>query len=107
MGRSQYNPKDHQREHDALGADFSKSRLMEVAQLSSKTFDMIRKAARVKGPVHGGLDWQFSLADLRVLIHTASGGKFTERGAPAAQAWRAMLEAEGLSPTEPTGASPR
>jgi hypothetical protein len=107
MGRSQYNPKDHQREHDALGVDFSKKRLMEVSQLSSKTFDMIRKAARVKGPAHGGLDWQFSLADLHALIHTASGGKFTERGAPAAEAWRAMLEAEGLPTSEPKGPSGR
>jgi hypothetical protein len=99
MGRSRYDKKEHQREHDALGVDYSKQRLMEVAQISSKTFDMIRKAARVKGPAHGGLDWQFSLADLQALIHTAGGGKFTERGAPAAEAWRAMLEADG--PTDP------
>jgi hypothetical protein len=36
--------------------------------------------------------------DVRALIYKASGGTFTERGAPAAAAWRAMLEELGIAP---------
>lgn len=75
---------------------FTKQELLDVSGLSSKTFDMIRKAARIKGPGHGGLDWMFSLDDLKALVHRAESGSFTERGDPAAQAWRALLEERGV-----------
>ncbi|GDX98327.1 hypothetical protein LBMAG48_07310 [Phycisphaerae bacterium] len=75
---------------------FTKQELLDASGLSSKTFDLIRKAARIKGPGHGGLDWVFSLEDLKVLVHRAESGSFTERGDPAARAWRAMLEERGV-----------
>ncbi|MBU6414398.1 MAG: hypothetical protein KGS45_13120 [Planctomycetes bacterium] len=71
---------------------FSKGQLMEVASISSKTFDIIRKAARVKGPPHGGLSWIFSIEEIHMLIQKARGGNFTERGAPAADAWEYLLK---------------
>src|SRR3954470_9986950 len=75
---------------------FSKRELLEACELSPKTFDTIRKAARVRGPGHGGMDWAFSADDVRALIYKASGGTFTERGRPAAAAWRGMLEERGF-----------
>ncbi len=69
---------------------------MEASGLSAKTFDTIRKAARVRGPGHGGMDWAFSADDVRALIHKASGGTFSERGGPAVAAWRGMLEERGF-----------
>jgi len=75
---------------------FTKQDLLDSGALSSKTFDLIRKAARVRGPSHGGLKHQFSLDDVRLLIRTAEGGRFTERGAPAAVAWREMLREQGI-----------
>lgn len=80
---------------------FLKEELLEVADISSKTFDMIRKAARVKGPSHGGLEYVFSAEDVKQIIRTSEGGRFTERGAPAAAAWRLMLTERGLSMEEP------
>ncbi len=71
---------------------FSKQQLLEVSGLSSNTFDTIRKAARVKGPSHGGLNWSFSEADVHELIRRAESGQWSERGTPAARAWRAMIE---------------
>jgi hypothetical protein len=65
---------------------------MEVAGISSKTFDIIRKAARVKGPPHGGLAWVFSFEEVKTLIHRARSGNFTERGGPAAAAWEELLK---------------
>lgn len=79
-------------------AYFTKQQLLESGVISSKTFDMIRKAARVKGPGHGGLTWPFSETDVRTLIRVAEGGRFTERGAPAAVGWRAMLQEQGIDP---------
>ena len=64
---------------------------MEVSGISSKTFDIIRKAARVKGPPHGGLGWVFSVEEVKILIQRARSGNFTERGAPAADAWENLL----------------
>lgn len=74
------------------GQAFTKERLLEVSGLSSKTFDTIRKAARVSGPPHGGLDWEFSRDEVERLIHRAASGRFTERGPPAASAWRDLLD---------------
>jgi len=79
----------------------SKEELLEAADISSKTFDMIRKASRVRGPSHGGLDHIFPIDDIKDIIRTAEGGRFTERGAPAAQAWRAMLAERGIKMEEP------
>jgi hypothetical protein len=75
---------------------FSKRELLEASGLSPKTFDTIRKAARVKGPSHGGMDWAFTAEDVRSLIYKASGGTFSERGGPAVAAWRTMLEERGF-----------
>ncbi len=65
-------------------------------QLSTKTFDTIRKTARVSGPSHGGRNHVFSPEDLFALIHVAEGGRFTERGPDAAKAWRALLKSAGI-----------
>lgn len=78
----------------------TKGELLEAADISSKTFDMIRKAARVKGPGHGGLEYVFPIEDIKQIIRTAEGGRFTERGAPAAQGWRAMLAERGIEMEE-------
>lgn len=79
-------------------AYFTKQALLDAGEISSKTFDMIRKAARIKGPGHGGLTWPFSTADVITLIRCAEGGRFTERGAPAAIGWRALLGEAGIDP---------
>lgn len=84
--------------HDEAGEaaqGFTKQELVEASGLSSKTFDTIRKAARIRGPGHGGLNWFFPLEDVITLIKRAESGKFTERGAPAAVAWRALLAEHG------------
>ena len=86
-------PNDH--DPDA----FSKQQLLEAADISSKTFDAIRKAARVRGPGHGGLNWMFSRADIQAIIRKARSGQFTERGPAAAEAWKLMLE--NGAPAEP------
>ncbi|MBN8597515.1 MAG: hypothetical protein J0L78_07560 [Planctomycetes bacterium] len=79
---------------------FSKQQLLDAADISSKTFDAIRKASRVRGPGHGGLNWMFSRADIEAIIKKADSGNFTERGPAAAEAWRLLLQ-NGLPP-EPT-----
>lgn len=92
-------PRRHANVHDEARDDpnagdpvdgFTKEQLLEAGELSSKTFDMIRKAARVKGPAHGGLGFVFSLDDVVALVKTAQGGRFTERGGPAAKGWRTL-----------------
>lgn len=70
--------------------------------LSAKTFDTLRKTARVPGPSHGGLTWVFSSEEVATMIRCAEGGKFTERGGPIAAAWRALLGAEGVSLDPPS-----
>jgi hypothetical protein len=84
------------RPNDSDPEALSKQQLLDAAGISSKTFDNIRKAARIKGPGHGGLDWMFSKAEVEALIKKADSGLFTERGKPAAEAWRALLRGEGL-----------
>lgn len=85
---------------DAAGNDatlhFSKRELLEACDLSAKTFDTIRKAARIKGPGHGGLNWPFSVSDVIALIKRAESGQWSERGAPAAAAWRRLLGESGI-----------
>ena len=81
-------------------AGWTKHQLMEAGELSGKSMDTIRKAARVKGPTHGGLRHIFSADDLIRLIEKAEGGKFTERGAPAARAWRILLAEASIAMPE-------
>lgn len=89
MRRGQsYRPNDHDPEA------ISKQELLDAADISSKVFDSIRKAARIKGPSHGGLEWMFSRDEVQALIRKADSGLFTERGKPAAEAWRALLAGE-------------
>ncbi len=73
---------------------------MTAGKLSPGVFDTLRKAARVKGPNHGGLDWMFSTTDLLALLHRAESGNFSIRGETAAVAWRAMLIEKGVTPPE-------
>jgi hypothetical protein len=79
---------------------FSKKELLDACDLSAKTFDTIRKAARIRGPGHGGLNWMFSIEDVYMLIRRAESGTFTERGMPAGRAWRKLLEEEGFPPPD-------
>jgi hypothetical protein len=64
--------------------------------LSNKTFDLLRKAARINGPPHGGLNWVFGPEQVAAMVRTAEGGRFTERGKPIAEAWRALLAERGV-----------
>lgn len=73
-----------------------KHQLVEVSGLSDKTFDTIRKAARVSGPSHGGRNHHFSNEDVFALIAKAESGRFTERGPTAAAGWRQMLQDAGV-----------
>ncbi|MBY0112866.1 MAG: hypothetical protein K2Y21_08595 [Phycisphaerales bacterium] len=84
------------RPNDSDPEALSKQQLLDAAGISSKIFDSIRKAARIKGPSHGGLEWMFSKPEVEALIRKADSGLFTERGKPAAEAWRALLRGEGL-----------
>ncbi len=74
------------------GRTFTKAVLIEAAGVSPGFFDTIRKAARVRGPGHGGLSWIFSEEDLRNIIQRAQSGTFSERGAAPAAAWQALLD---------------
>jgi hypothetical protein len=75
---------------------WTKHQLMEAAELSGKSFDTIRKAARIKGPSHGGLGHVFDAQDLFALIAKAEGGRFSQLGPSAARAWRALLTQAGI-----------
>ncbi len=83
-------------ENQPAASEWTKRELLAVCQLSAKTFDMFRKAARVKGPSHGGLSHVFSAADVIAIIVKCEGGSFTERGGPPAQAWRKLLADAGV-----------
>jgi hypothetical protein len=76
---------------------FTKQELVDLSGLSAKTFDTIRKAARIRGPGHGGRNWVFSVDDVIALIQRAESGSFSERGGPAATAWRALLAEAGYT----------
>lgn len=78
------------------GQAFTKSDLLDAANISPKTFDTIRKAARISGPGHGGMNWEFSLDEVHRLITRAESGTFSERGLPAALGWRRLLVERGL-----------
>lgn len=90
-------PSRHRSANPTPEEGLTKAHLLETSGLSSKTFDMIRKAARVRGPSHGGLSWVFSLDDVARMVRTAEGGRFTERGGPAGAAWRVMLSERGVT----------
>lgn len=83
------------------GPVWPKHELVDASGLSDKTFDTIRKAARVRGPSHGGRNHLFSADDLIALIIRAESGRFTERGPPAAAAWRQLLRDAGIKPPDP------
>lgn len=87
---------EEEAEGDGASEGITKQELLEAAGISSKTFDTIRKAARIKGPSHGGLSWVFSIEDVVALVKKAESGRFTERGEPAAKAWRALLLERGV-----------
>lgn len=71
---------------------WTKQELLDACDLSPKTFDTLRKAARVRGPSHGGLSWLFSLEDVQALIHRARSGSFTIVGPAAADAWERLIQ---------------
>jgi hypothetical protein len=81
---------------DLPDSGWTKQELLDASGLSAKTFDSLRKAARVRGPSHGGLNWLFSTEDLVALIHRAESGQWTERGGPASSAWRSLLADRGI-----------
>jgi hypothetical protein len=74
---------------------WTKAELVEACGLSAKTFDTVRKAARVRGPSHGGLNWVFSREDVEAMIHRAESGRFTEVGPGMADAWRKLMQGGG------------
>ena len=80
---------------------FTKQELVEVSGLSAKSFDTMRKAARVKGPPHGNLGYIFSAEDLITIIKRAESGRFSETGGPPAAAWRVLLAERGIRVPEP------
>lgn len=103
MGRGQNSTR-----HTTDPADgISKQELLDAAStgpaasLSPKTFDLIRKAARIRGPGHGGHTWVFPIDDVIALIRRAESGGFTDRGAPAAAAWRSLLAQRGVLIDDP------
>jgi hypothetical protein len=81
---------------DLPDSGWTKQDLLDASGLSPKTFDSLRKAARVRGPSHGGLNWLFSADDVIAIIHRAESGKWTERGGIPAAAWRTLLADRGI-----------
>ncbi len=75
---------------------WTKHDLMAAGEISGKGFDALRKAARVKGPTHGGLRHVFGVEDMFALIQKAESGKYNINGGPAAKAWRVMLAEKGI-----------
>lgn len=74
----------------------TKGELLEACNLSGKSFDTLRKAARISGPSHGGLNHVFSYDDVAALIRRAESGHFIDRCADAARAWRTLLAERGV-----------
>ena len=79
---------------------WTKHQLMETGGISGKGFDALRKAARVKGPTHGGLRHIFGAEDMFALIQKAESGKYNINGGPAAAVWRVLLEEAGIAMPE-------
>ncbi len=98
-------PRDHHSdEHDDSGESaprtgWTKGELVDAAEISPKTFDTIRKAARIKGPSHGRLGHVFDHQDMFALIQKVESGRFSVAGPSIAKAWRALLaEAKVVMP---------
>lgn len=91
MGRGQNIDPNSVNQHG-----ITKQELCDAGDISAKTFDLMRKAARVKGPSHGGNTYVFTFEDVVALIQRAESGSFTERGGFAAKAWRALLQEQGI-----------
>lgn len=79
---------------------WTKGELVDAGGMSPKTFDTVRKAARVKGPQHGGLNHIFSALDLIALIQRAQSGRFSREGKIWAEVWIRMLNEAGLQMPE-------
>lgn len=78
------------------GEGWTKQQLLDAGNISAKLFDSIRKAARVPGPSHGGLNWVFPSGDVITIVRRAESGRFSERGTDAAKRWRALLAEHGV-----------
>lgn len=76
----------------------TKSELLDACELSARTFDTLRKTARVAGPNHGGLTHVFPHADVLRLIKTAEGGRYRDHptAIQAARGWRALMAERGV-----------
>lgn len=107
--RRAYRPQsrfpDQQAQEQAAerASGWTKQELLDAVpegELSPKTFDTIRKAARVSGPSHGGRNHVFSADDVMALIAKCESGRFTERGPVAAVVWRGLLAAAGVKVPE-------
>jgi len=94
MRRGQENHDDLYGNDPANG--WTKQVLVEAAGISTRTFDTIRKAARVRGPSHGGLNWVFSVENVIALIRRAESGTFSDRGKPIAATWRELMIERGM-----------
>lgn len=70
---------------------FTKRELMEAAGVTSGMFDVVRRAARVRGPSHGGMDWVYSREDVMTMARKAQDGNLRERAGDAGKAWEALL----------------
>lgn len=82
------------------GEGWTKQELMDSGEVSAKAFDRLRKAARVRGPSHGGLSWIFSPEDLVSLVRRAESGTFSENRGRTARAWRLLLRERGMEMSE-------
>lgn len=84
------------------GPGYTKKQLLAAADVSPKIFDSIRKAARVSGPPHGGLNWLFPPGDIKVMIEQARKKTQTDRGGQAiATAWEDLLAGKAPADAEP------
>ena len=84
-----YSETDDSAESPTTG--WTKGELMAAAGMSAKTFDTVRKAARIKGPTHGRLKHVFDEQDMFALIQKVESGRYSVMGPAAARAWRALL----------------
>jgi hypothetical protein len=99
------NVRDHSQgesESDESGSSsgWTKGQLVDVAGISPKTFDTIRKAARIKGPSHGRLKHVFDEQDMFALIQKVESGRFSVAGPTIALAWRTLLTEAGVTMPE-------
>ncbi|MBL8763249.1 MAG: hypothetical protein JNM07_03140 [Phycisphaerae bacterium] len=86
-----------------VGVGHTKAELIEIAGISPKAFDTLRKAARVSGPGHGGLNWTFTREDIEIMAQRAESGTFGVRMRHIAQVWRELLLSEKPDSETPAG----